>query len=307
MEQPSQLSYEQQVQRLNNLGIKMDEDHPERDIQVLASIGYYKLKEFAMPFNKDSNVSIHFENLSFKNLLTRYYQDKNLRIEILHAIESIEVKLRTVFAYTLGNRFGAFGYLKFSNWCDRNKSKFEIEKRQYYFKRDVLKKVRKSRLPDLTYKKNLTDDNFPTVWLVTDALTFGDVLSLLEIMSKNNLQRISHQFDCSPNELLSWLGCLNLVRNVCCHNSDLLDFDFKTKPIIPNAYKSFIYKNQKHYSNKIAVSVFILMQLMKSVNAKYSFLKIEKSFSSVIKHSDHLAQQLGFSDHNAISKIRINS
>lgn len=35
----------------------MDEDHPERDIQVLASIGYYKLKEFAMPFNKDSLIA----------------------------------------------------------------------------------------------------------------------------------------------------------------------------------------------------------------------------------------------------------
>ena len=123
MRKAQQLDYEKQLKRLSEYGIKCDSNKHDMDVETLETIGYYDLKEFALPFNVAKHKGMaHFENLSFKQLLTRYYQDKNLRINILHAIECIEVFLENRFAYILGKQYGPFGYLNFNSWCDRQKN-----------------------------------------------------------------------------------------------------------------------------------------------------------------------------------------
>ncbi|WP_369406627.1 hypothetical protein [Lacticaseibacillus nasuensis] len=68
---------------------------------------------------------------------------------MLHGIEDIEVRLNSVVAYRLGYKYGGFGYLDFKNWVDRNRPRFEIEKEQFYFKKGLLSKVKRSSLPDI--------------------------------------------------------------------------------------------------------------------------------------------------------------
>ncbi|WP_125605239.1 Abi family protein [Lapidilactobacillus bayanensis] len=306
MNQPPQLTFEEQREKLEKLGIVFNQQEEARDIRTIETIGYYKLKEFAMPFNRPvagSTEKIHFENLTFKALIARYYQDKNLRINILHAIEDIEVFLRNEVAKLLGEKYGAFGYLRFANWCDRTQPKFTIEEQQYRFKKNLLKKVKKSNMPDIRYSDNLNNDNFPTVWLMIDALTFGDIVSLLKILSKGNLRIISKKFDCTAEELLSWCGCLNLVRNICCHNADLLDIKFTTAPKIPTAYANNLVHTGNDYTRGIAVAVFIVMKLMQNVNPKYDFGDVQASLKSIVNRNQNLAIDLGFIDLDALNKI----
>lgn len=198
------LTTHQQLERLIELGIKSSPRNIQKDEEALETIGYYKLKEFAMPFNINSNrqdgENLNFNGVSMKQLVSRYFQDKNLRVNVLHSIESIEVTLQNQVAYLLGRKYKAFGYLNFANWCNREKFKrFDVEKEQVYFKQKLLKKVKKSQLPDMQYGHNLNDDGFPTVWLMIDALTFGDTVNLLKYMSKPNLKAISESFDCTPS------------------------------------------------------------------------------------------------------------
>lgn len=307
-----QLSTQQQLDHLIELGIETNQKNIQKDIDAIESIGYYKLKEFAMPFNINTNAhsarDIHFENLTMEQLVARYFQDKNLRVNVLHAIEAIEVKLQNQVAYLLGAKYEAFGYLTFSNWCNREKfGRFEIEQEQVNFKRKLLKKVKKSELPDLKYANNLNDDGFPTVWLMIDALTFGDTVRLLKYMSKSNLRSISNSFNCTSSELISWLECLNLVRNVCCHNSDLLDIQFKTKPIIPSNYTDKLYRlSNGHFTNKIAVAIFIIQKLMLSVTVNYDFGAIEQSLFNIIGRDESLAKSLGFANCATLSALHVS-
>lgn len=306
------LTTKQQLQRLTELGIKTDPNNSDRDIATIETIGYYKLKEFAMPFNINKDIQdgskLKFSDISFKQLVSRYFQDKNLRVNVLHAIEAIEVKLQNEVSYLLGAKYGAFGYLSFSSWCNREEfSRFDIEQEQVFFKKKLLKKVKKSQLPDLKYKHNLNEDKFPSVWLMIDTLTFGDTVHLLKYMSPSNLRSISNKFDCKPSELLSWLECLNLVRNVCCHNSDLLDIQFKTKPSIPNKYRDQLFQlGNGHYTNKIAIAIFIIQQLMLSVNSLYDFGEIEQSLYKIIDNKESLANSLGFSSCKAILALHVS-
>lgn len=56
---------------------------------------------------------LKYSNITFDDIVKRYYQDKNLRINLLHAIEKIEVSIKRNVSYILGSRYGAFGYLDF--------------------------------------------------------------------------------------------------------------------------------------------------------------------------------------------------
>lgn len=307
MSHPKQLTYDEQLDRIEALGIIVDRSNREKDLSSIENISYYKLKEFATPFNSNmtsDGENIKFKGLSFSNLIKRYYQDKNLRMNILHAIESIEVSLQIQIGYILGEKYGPYGYLSFNNWCDRGIEKFDIEEKQYYFKKGLRRKIRKSNMPDVKYEHNQDKDSFPTIWLATDALTFGDLVSLIDIMSPNNVRQIAKKYDCNAQELKSWLGCLNLVRNVCCHNSDLLDIKFKTKPIVPEFYRDDVLSYKDGFSNGIAIAIFIIVKLMKRINPSYNFKDIRNSFYKVTQDKDDLAESLGFSSVKAIKYIR---
>lgn len=80
MSHPKQLTYDEQLDRIEALGIIVDRSNREKDLSSIENIGYYKLKEFATPFNSNmtsDGENIKFKGLSFSNLIKRYYQDKN--------------------------------------------------------------------------------------------------------------------------------------------------------------------------------------------------------------------------------------
>ncbi|ESS02030.1 Abi family protein [Limosilactobacillus fermentum] len=303
------LNPEEQRSLLEHRGIKFPEDRHEIDANKIQEIGYYKLKEFAYSFAKrkqngklalSDDKEIIYEQLTFKKLLVRYYMDKNLRIFILHAIEDIEVYLNNIVATQLGLKYGAFGYLEYKNWCDRSIPKFEIEKKQFYFKKDLLTKIKRSNLPDIKLEWNQNTDGFPSVWVMTDCLTFGDTINLVKIMSLNNKKVLASKFNCTPTELISWLSCMNFIRNACVHNSDLIDIKIRTKPTPPARYTNCLYSVKGGYSNKIAAAVLITKFMMESVNSRYKFGNIYDSLYKLIDGDEELAHSLGFSEIDSI-------
>lgn len=57
------LTTHQQLERLIELGIKSSPRNIQKDEEALETIGYYKLKEFAMPFNYF--YLIHYNHLKY--------------------------------------------------------------------------------------------------------------------------------------------------------------------------------------------------------------------------------------------------
>lgn len=139
------LSPENLLLKLEENGVSIVEKDIRRDIETVKRIGYYKLKEIAQYYVLEKN-----EKISFKNLLERYYCDKQLRMNTLHAIEDIEIYLHNCIGELFGNKYGPFGYLDFKNWCDKAKfNKNEVKKDEHKFKKKLAKKAKKSRMPDL--------------------------------------------------------------------------------------------------------------------------------------------------------------
>lgn len=114
----------------------------------------------------------------------------------------------------------------------KENSKFKLEKEQFYFKRDLLKVLSKSLMRDLANGNNLNEDGFPSAWIATEILIFGSLVHLINLMSKRNQKELAQFYNCTIKELLSWLKCLNFARNICAHNSNIIDIQLQTKTVV---------------------------------------------------------------------------
>ena len=62
---------------------------------------------------------------------------------------------------------------------------------------------------------------------MVNILTFGDLVKIIELLSTSKLKKLANVYGITGEELLSWLKTLNLVRNLCAHNSNIIDLKIK--------------------------------------------------------------------------------
>lgn len=327
MEKPKQLSYIDQlcllklrgitginiqISGMNNSksGIKKRKEL-DKNIHTIKSISYYELKRYAYPFY-DENTN-KYKGLDFSGLIARYYRDKKLRQEILHAIEDIEVALNTSIAYVLGEKTGAFGYLDFPKWCqvnsrnkflkDKRMDQFVIEQERLKFLSNLQYKVKKSSMLDIKRYISNNTQIFPPVWLMVNVLTLGDSIHIIKLMSKRNRESVANNFNCSVKELISWFECLNLIRNICCHNGNLIDFELRTAPIVPERFKDNLFSLDDRFTKRIAIVIAIIITIMNSINSKYYFGRLRKSINKFVNKDDYEAVRYGFKDRQAMMDL----
>ncbi len=309
MHQPYALSNIQLVELFRSRGMNIDDNVVDK----LEHINYYKLKEFAYPLASIQKVNgdeiVDYSGVSFEDVLRRYYQDKNLRIHVMHAIEKIEISVKTILSRELGARYGAFGYLKFDSWCNKDKyTHFQIEERQHRIKKNILKSLSKATSRDYTDTNNLDPDGFPSIWLTIDVLTFGDVVTMLDLLNANLLRRIAAKYETTTQEFLSWMKCIHFIRNICAHNSNLIDVKLKTKPKCRTEWQTFLWainKDQQTPTNRLAIVVCIILYMTLKINPKYKTKHIQQSIVALCHDTESHAKLLGFRDLEAARRISI--
>lgn len=299
---PVPLSFKKQVELFEER--EMIVTNKVKAEKYIQDIGYYKIKEFAFPLSIVREKQRIYPDVRFEDVITRYYSDKDLRIALLHSIEDIEVSVKTKLAYVLGKN-GAYYYLNFSNWCNKDEyCKYYLQDKQSDFKKRIRKKIALSDSHELSDNSNLNKDGFPSIWLVIDVLTFGDIIYLLSLMSNKNLKKIADFYDCSPNELISWLKCLKFIRNSCAHNSMIINTKLKTTPLVKKEWEELLFRyphKQQKVTDRLAVVLCVLKHLAEKVNPSYNYNKIYASLNSIIQDNRYLAQNLGFKDPESLS------
>ena len=108
------LTFKEQVKLFKDRGMSITDE--EKAEKVLQFINYYKLKECSLPYFKNGQ---YIQDITFDEILTRFYENKNLRINLLRLTEKVEISLKTKFSYLIGEKFGAYGYLDFYKWVDK--------------------------------------------------------------------------------------------------------------------------------------------------------------------------------------------
>lgn len=326
------LSYEKQLllfKKRGMRGIKLNTDNFDKQLNTLKIIGYYKLKQYSYTFWDKTHQQ--YKNITFDELVTKYYRDQKLKYEIFQAIGDIETALNNEISYVLG-RDDPYLYLNFENWCQnrgRNKylgtsmhrgknigikvDKFKIKSEELNFLSQLQHQVKKSNYLDIqVFESNNDNQIFPTVWLIVNTLTFGQSIYMVKLMLPRNRNNISENFfHVNTNALIKKLELLNLIRNICCHNGDLVDISLKTMPKVSSKYKQYLNMTNNNYPHRLAIVVTVLLDLMYPLNKKYNFSRLEHILNSLCEYTGHsneirLAKEMGFKDKDSIHDM-INS
>lgn len=274
----------------------------EKAERMLSFINYYKLKEMSLPFLINDK---YIENFSFDDMLTRFYENKNLRLNLLRLTEKVELSLKTKLAYILGEQIGAYGYLNFSLWIDKTKydptTRIAKEKE---FKERISKNINRSKNQLII---PFIKTNTVPIWLLIDILTFGEILNLYKLMYKKYKIDISNSYNVDDVVFSSWIKNINIIRNSSAHNSNIIDISFNTRPKIPEQMRDKLYiANDNRHSNRIANTIIILDYLIPIINLKYPGGAIRKNLMKLCKNkSDKEAQRLGFKDFKTIELLKI--
>jgi abortive infection bacteriophage resistance protein len=222
------LTYEQQADQLLARGL-----HAERSelISRLQAVSYYRLSTYWFPFRNSDNTFQPGTTLEI--IWRRYAFDRQLRLLVLDAIERVEVAIRTDLVFQHAHQFGPFGYLASSSLPNLPPAKHQ----------ELLDKIngeyRRSQESFVQHFKTKYGDRHSALplWMVTELLTFGTLLTMFRGLPKSMKQTLAQRYGIADEVLESWLTALNGIRNVCAHHARLWDRGIGYKPKIPHERK----------------------------------------------------------------------
>ena len=244
------LTFERQADLLLSRGMQGDR---ETMILRLQSVNYYRLSGYWYPFrNPDDSFR---PGLTFDTVWNRYVFDRHLRILIMDAIERIEITVRTQIAYHHAHRYGAFGY------TDDPHSLPQLDTQKYSDLHQRIKdEIERSREVFVNHFHRKYGDShaFLPIWMATEVMTFGSVLSFFRGVDSTIQKDISKFFDVPDVVLESWLLTLNVIRNICAHHGRLWNRELGIKPKLPNPRKHPQWNFPKPIPNQ---RVFIILTI----------------------------------------------
>jgi len=288
------LTYDEQLEKFISRGMIVK--NRDKAIERLKHISYYKIKQFSM-FFMDNNRT-YKSNTSFEAVVQNFYFDKNLRMEFLKCSEKIELSIKNKIAYLLGAKYGVFGYLKFSSWCDRSIPKNEVQEEEKKFKKKIQNKMKifsdNSIVKDFVV--NNPSETYLSIWRLSEVLTFGEALYLFDMMSQQNKVSIARSYNLKVDKFTSYINNIKLVRNLCAHNMAIINLKLKTIPKINNDFLKIIDK-----PNKIFTSILIMVYFIKNINPKYNFKNLYHTVCQLIKRKE-VAKRYGIKSYKLLKQ-----
>ncbi|WP_339004898.1 Abi family protein [Fusobacterium polymorphum] len=219
-------------------------------------------------------------------------------MEFLKCSEKIELSIKNKIAYLLGAKYGAFGYLKFSSWCDRTIDKNKVQDEEKKFKKKIQNKMKifedNSIVKDFVL--NNSSETYLSIWRLSEVLTFGEALYLFDMMSQQNKISIARSYNLKVDEFASYINNIKLVRNLCAHNMSIINLKLKTIPKINNNFLKIINK-----PNKIFTSILIMVYFIKNINPKYNFKNLYHTICQLIKREE-VAKRYGIKNYKLLKQ-----
>jgi abortive infection bacteriophage resistance protein len=196
----------------------------------LAAVNYYRLSGYWFPFrNADDSFR---PGTTLDRIWERYVFDRHLRLLVMDALGRIEIAVRTQLAYNHGHLHGPFGYATEVAALP----KLDESKRADFLQRvrDEAERSKERFVEHFTTKYGDEHHDLP-IWMATEVMTFGSVLTLLRGSRHQVKKAVASYFEVSATVFESWLVALNSVRNICAHHGRLWNRELGTKPLIPRA------------------------------------------------------------------------
>ncbi len=191
---------------------------------TLARISYYRLSAYWHPFKRADDSFV--PGTGFEAAVHLYELDRHLRLQVMDAIERVEIALRTALTYGFCHAFGPYGH------CDPGNFRTNFNHKQWLDK--VHAEARQSR-EEFVRHFRVKYDGFPDLplWVATETLPFGSLSLLYKGMRPDEQRLIAADYGVHHNVLRTWLHGLAYVRNICAHHARLWNRELAIAPELP--------------------------------------------------------------------------
>ncbi len=231
------LSCAEQADKLIRQGLVGDRAEIE---QRLTGVSYYRLSAYWHPFRREmtdaeGNVSYHFPDTSFNVIWNHYLFDRRLRLLFMDAIERIEVALRSRLVDYYTQDHSPFDYVQ-EPQCGTRLATLEKQAGIVDGRCDF-KNCKYACVQHFFRKYGDYHQHLP-FWIFAEVTEFGFMSLFYRGASFSLRTRIAKEWGLTSPTLISWLSCLNSLRNTCAHHGRIWNNGWGLKPKFP------------HWSNK---------------------------------------------------------
>lgn len=239
------ITTEQQIDILIERGLLIDD--VKQAIEVLDTISYFRLAGYWKHFESDHTTHLFKEGCRFSDIVDLYSFDKQLRLLLFSAIQTIEVSVRTKIIKHFAHMFGAFWFLD---------GKYAINESHFAVNLALIRKeVSRSHDDFITeHFRKYNEPDLPLVWKTLEVISLGTLSKLYSNFSDASAKHsVAREFGLNHHKFLrSWLECLVVLRNCSAHHSRLLNRVFPVKPKMPEHMpnmwiNNFLYREQSLY------------------------------------------------------------
>lgn len=276
------LSYDKQADILIKRGLQADKDDL---IKRLQSVNYYRLSGYLYPFRKKDDS--FRKDTSLAMIWGNYCFDRQLRLLIMDACERFESALETDVVYYLAHHCGAFGYLDSKNLpgisSDQHKKLLDKIKEETDRSKEIFVKH--------FFHKYGDNHSYLPLWMTAEVLSFGSLHTMYRGLSPVLKQKIAMKYRITDKVLLSWVGTIQVIRNICAHHGRLYNRILGVKPLIPN--KDPLWHTPRTIDNSKIFSVLsILNYLLKIIEPKTEW---EQRVIDLVQYNDKIPSSvMGF-------------
>ncbi|GAA1602452.1 Abi family protein [Kribbella hippodromi] len=223
------LTFTDQVALLKSRGLVITNEAEAE--HLLSTIGYYRLSGYWYSYRRQlgqaSRDDQFVEGTTFRQVVRLYDADRRLKLQVLRAIERVEIALRVLVAFTLGKR-GPYAHLDVRDLDGRFTRSDHGQPSTYdRWLRKVLAAQSRSSEDFVLHFQHKYDGKLP-IWVVTEILDFGSMSHLFQGLQSADRNEIAHRLGVLDQRaagngaaLANWLRVLNYVRNVCAHHARL--------------------------------------------------------------------------------------
>jgi abortive infection bacteriophage resistance protein len=231
--------------------------------RYLSHIGYYRLSAYWLPFEQpsaDPTKRNHnfYPGTQFDQILSLYIFDRKLRLEVLDALERIEVAVRTAFAREMSLAHGAHAHLVNQLYKDQAQYRSGLDKVQTDLNRSHETFVRH-------YRQKYTEPSMPPIWAVVETMSFGSLSRWLGNTNDTNVKKKIMTSLGMPtiNVMEQVLHTLTPVRNDCAHHSRLWNRRYTMAPPTISKIGSRLVSNDRKYYlfNYLVIIEYMLAHL----------------------------------------------
>ena len=225
-------SIDEQIELLKDRGMLISDE--QSAAYHLQHISYYRLKGYWWDMQQDKVNHIFRPGSHLEDVISRYYFDKELRLILFDAIETIEISLRTKMIYHLSQRYGGLWYRDSSLFTDQNLHASQLKELSEEFLRSGEIFAKDYRRKHYTFsEKGSSTDEQPDAWIIFEVATFGTLSKMYKNLNHQLPQKsiIANEMGLNlHSELSGWLEAISYLRNIIAHHSRIWSRNMVKRP-----------------------------------------------------------------------------